>query len=392
MKKSVIEELEKRERSFDEDNLNKGSFMTVNKLEEAYPKLARVIMRNKLEVSSFKHMFIDDGNCVDAERLKEYFKQYGIQNIGLFLQTKNGKVSRGELESLLEETKLSEVIDRMQRRKRKYISDSMEMKKSSENLLGNEEEEGELSSDEKEAAVDKFRVIADAHTKNNFSLFKTYDRDGDGYISRSDFAQAMGMSNRLTAKETSTLFNEMDDGKKGYITFGNFAKVRSVTEDHNPSSVPCKEYHEKVKMMVSATEEKCRQSKFEKTKIKFDVGVVKLPPTRTSANPDYLLKNTFETVMAGRRPFGQSISEERQAGEYSLNQKLSYQVEDKLRKAQRLRAIGEQIRKNQERIEEAAKKNNSSNFYSEERIDHLSKMKDRSRTSYEMRVKLREQV
>ena len=64
------------------------------------------------------------------------------------------------------------------------------------------------------------------------NTFKSWDLDGDGFIGPSDFQQAMAkMGEEYDDGDSRTMIDEYDEDQDGRLSFDEFAKMMSPTDD-----------------------------------------------------------------------------------------------------------------------------------------------------------------
>jgi Ca2+-binding EF-hand superfamily protein len=59
-----------------------------------------------------------------------------------------------------------------------------------------------------------------------FSIFRSFDKDGDGYVSYGDFEDQLNSLKINTSKaETASIMKLLDKDSKGYFDFRSFSQV-----------------------------------------------------------------------------------------------------------------------------------------------------------------------
>ncbi len=378
LRQDIEEDRNKRETKSAQINLNKDSFMVPSKLERIFPVISQFFARNHLNLSSFKHMMTDGGQSINAAMFEQFLASHGIQGCRYFLTVKNGKISSQQLDSFLKETKLNDAVDSIQRRKRYYIPKSQVSAQAQE--VTRSQIQGQSVDHKKE--FQSFTEHSHRKSKSALKLFRTYDIDGDGFISREEFLTSVDQQKSLCQEGAQAVYSQIDQQNKGYITFGDFAKVRSFSTEIVPSVLPSEQNHRVVKEKAAEARLKRETEQILKQEALLDFNKQIKVNTRTSARPPYLFKNTFDSVMPTQQSRGPQDSLD--------SNSLYYQVEDKLRKAERLRAVGEKIKKSQERVQQVVDRENARSFYSEARQEQFFRAARHIQSPEETLKKLRE--
>jgi Ca2+-binding EF-hand superfamily protein len=192
------------------------------------------------------------------------------------------------------------------------------------------------------------KALNAAHSK--YQCFKSFDIDGDGYVSYQDFVNKVKeMEIQASNNEIMSVVKAIDTDKNGFIDFRNFMisfqpNLPEITEDNglpylrnktllgsvNGSVVPSTELVKKQMGRCKST-----KSRFMATTNSFkassDIHMNLKPSTRFSATPQW--KNTFTHYHMDPQSAGFISENERfKKTENSLHAKNQFQMEDKLKK------------------------------------------------------------
>jgi hypothetical protein len=161
-------------------------------------------------------------------------------------------------------------------------------------------------------------------------VFRTFDKDGDSYISTKDLLEKIKDHHMLTAKEQKILVEYLDPEKKGFLDFREFhSKIysnvanskQSTGELEFTSSLPTKEGHESIARSLPSIVK--TRKKFSEP---FDNSNAKLTPsTKFGSSPPF--KNTIRSFCPGENTAFYCSEAER--FDRSHNNRTYYQQLDK---------------------------------------------------------------
>ncbi|KRX05142.1 hypothetical protein PPERSA_06776 [Pseudocohnilembus persalinus] len=221
-------------------------------------------------------------------------------------------------------------------------------------------------------------------SKKAYDVFKQFDKDQDGYISQKDMVQEIQKINALNNSETRTLLRYLyPDPSKGYVNFSDFsAKIRPGVIDNNqqglqeivPYTQPSRQIHEdyKYNLPLLRAARKSMVSQFDQS------NYVPKGGTRYSGSPDF--KNTFTNVQSFKGT-GQFQNNEQRFNR-SINHRVEFQKEEKLKKQQYQEARLEKKRQNNQRLEDRSQQ--SQNLL-DQRNENNRKFKGMLQWTYEHR-------
>jgi len=218
---------------------------------------------------------------------------------------------------------------------------------------------GALTSGKKQKRLNEILKKVDdkifVERKKAFDLYKMFDVDRDGFVSRTDFVTKAEEILLVPKEDIPVLVEYLDPTKKGYVNFKEFhKKIRSNAhhqdEDNNPtvfpSVVPSKENFDKVSKIASET-----KTRFEDSNIIHRPETAVLRPTSRFGNAP-AWKNTFLNLQAPLTSPMFIAEKER----FSKNPQASVlpATEDKEKKQRIWSAKAENLKLNQEMLQKRA--------------------------------------
>ena len=118
-------------------------------------------------------------------------------------------------------------------------------------------------------------------SKSSFKLFREFDMDRDGYLTKDDLSKALTKNAVChTDKEVEAFFAFLDFNKKGCVSFSDFVKTMSAPEKARNISQPCPESHKEIKEKLQEANDR-----YQDINKGFDVSSQLRPKTRYGATP-----------------------------------------------------------------------------------------------------------
>ena len=363
-------------------NPNNGSFLVPSKLELYYPKLKRTINRKGITIENLGAE--QDSNMINLEKFAAQAKQFGIPEIHYFVRSRNGFVSKEELQQFLDTERLAAAVDNLQRRTRVFLKEENK-KLRGKLVMGKNDSSKECIESIQEKELEKFDFKNYLRNSKTFLQFRNYDTDLDGYISREEFLKTLADKTDFSHKQTCALYIKFDPQATGRITFGQFASCIHLHKDKEQQSIPCTEYNSRLYQKVKAAKQ--RQEKLRKEQEHIPKPHLFQPDTssRYSAWPSYLTKNTYDSTMYGR-----AQSEEKSRLDNTLDNKLRFQSEERKIKESRLEAAITRRQKIDEANKSRAEIEATEEYFSPEKSAELQKTKGAAKAEYELKVKLQD--
>lgn len=313
-----------------QNNLNRGPFMTLNKLEHIYPKITRFLIKHKPKLEDFQEAKINS-EFLDEVRFKAILKEKGVSEFSYLLDIRNGKVCCKEVEEALSHTNINDAISRLQQRVTRYLP----CETPSETTIlvqGTNQPIVQQPNITNKGFRELQRVLRSRFQEKN-QIFKHIDRDNDGFISAQDLTGCMELHQIPIAIGKAGDDKLVDMGKSKAWNYSNFASKFDMADDQIPACLPSGQYHRRLlegnralRTQTRETRQQCSDHR-SITKALQNPGILVLTEassTRNSSNPAYLRECTFDRVMAGREHSFEGIH-----GQHSLNSKVRFQLEDK---------------------------------------------------------------
>jgi hypothetical protein len=354
--------------------------MSPNKLEDHFSHLRKAIVRGKLTAASLGAS--DDCHTIPLATFAQRAADLGLAGINYFIESANGLVLKADVEQLLAADRLQTAVAHLQARRRKdLIPDGLKLPSP-----GESSEDNKVAGDARKAyktAMDDFFEGLDRSASRTFDQFRICDVDKDGFISRAEFMAGVSKKSGFPEDKCRSLFREFDRAGEGKIGFRDFASRTAHSSGREVPSLPSADYSRRLFDMCAAA--KLNQDRRRRENEAKEAPHIFRPAmtTRRSSNPAYLTKDTFESTMHGR-----GRSEVTSHTENSLNDKVRYQAEARAAQASRLAAA---VRCRIERDDRDRSKRLAADLKersSPEATARLQRSKGQSKALYQMRVML----
>lgn len=275
-------------------NANKGSFIDLAKLELQYPRIRSLVRQRGLSAHSFGA--VDHDDRIPVEIFDQKAKEHGLTQLHYYLNTHDGAVSKKELEAIINAKNMNDVIDQVQRRKRRFLDLSL-------NTDDEKKESRQIRSVSFEGTYPSLGLMD--HLRNKviqrhgelFPQFRMFDQDNDGYISKKEFMNFAQTNIGFNDIQSSALFDNIAGGKNS-ITHNDFFRKASPVDDLTSNSQPSAEYTRKLASKCSEAFQRKQTERLLESQADQPHIMKPVPSSRTSAWPGYLTANTFASVMA----------------------------------------------------------------------------------------------
>lgn len=255
---------------------NLASLMNYSKLETLW--LKKNNLKKKLKINDERslrtEMGLDDfQEKIPLEKVENFFEKHGVREVTLLLKIQNKNVEFKDLKSLFKEDLFLETFDRLQRRKRTskplgqtdhfIYKDKLSKTLPQDIFSKNVFEVTKEQKYENEARVSNIPEIAAkkvvdkelfANRKNsNLALFRIFDKDCDGFVTKNDFCEILNQKDILSNEEAGKLFDNLKKNDKNFLSLSEFDKQIYSGFGHAHeinSSAPGLNYSQSLKRMV----------------------------------------------------------------------------------------------------------------------------------------------